>query len=115
MSSPSSTPGDSSSFPLIRSCPPGGLRPLMAPGGRENYFSAELQRLLFPPDEPLARFLPPAKWQVPERSDRTKDPQVAYTVPDEVIKTASPLTTVPRAEIDAFVAAVGAFLAKASL
>src|SRR5262245_18492705 len=105
MSSPSSPPSDSPPLPLIRSCPPGALRPRMARGGRENYFSAELQRLLFPPDEPLARFLPPAKWQVPDRAARAKVPQVAYTVPDEVIKTARPLTTLPRAEIDAFVAA----------
>src|SRR5687767_9785995 len=115
MPSPSLPLSDTTSLPLTRICPPGGLRPLMAPGGRENYFSPDLQRLLFGADEPLSRFLPPAKWQVPDRVDRSKNPQVVYTVPDEVIKTASPLTTLPRTEIDAFVAAVGAFLAKASL
>src|SRR5437763_13842797 len=114
---PSSTlpSSGSPSLPLTRSCPPGGLRPLMAPGGRETYFSADLQRLLFGPDVPISRFLPPATWQVPDRADRGKNPQVSYTVPDAVIKTASPLTTLPRAEIDAFVAAVGTFMAKASL
>lgn len=110
-----SLPSDSPSLPLVRDCPPGGLRPLLAPGGRENYFSQDLQRILFDANEPLARFLPPAKWQVPDRMDRTKSPQVSYAIPDEIIKSARPLTTLPRAEIEAFVSAIKEFLAKAEL
>ena len=109
MSSTAATP----SLPLIRECLPGGLRPLLVPGGRDNFFSPEIQRMLFGGDEPLARFLPPAKWQMPDRADRNRNPQIAYIVPDEIIKTARPLTTLPQAEIDAFIAAVGAFLEKA--
>src|SRR5262249_4659439 len=104
------------SIPLIRECRPGGLRPLLAPGGRDTYFSPDVQRMLFPPDEATARCLPPAKWTMPERQEKTQDgksPQVAYTIPDEIIKTASPLATLPRAEIDAFADAIAAFLAKA--
>lgn len=108
-------PTEPAALPLVRDCPPGGLRPLLAPGGRENYFSPDLQRILFDVNEPLSRFLPPAKWQVPDRVDRSKSPQVAYSIPDEIIKTAQPLTTLPRAEIEAFVAAVRAFLAKGEL
>ncbi|MEO6568264.1 MAG: hypothetical protein ABIO94_05835, partial [Opitutaceae bacterium] len=115
MSTSSLPSSDSPSLSLIRNCPPGGLRPLMAPGGRENYFSPDLQRLLFGADESISRFLPPASWQVPDRAERAKSPQVVYTIPDEVIKTARPLTTLPRSEIDAFTAAVGSFMAKASL
>lgn len=110
-----SLPTEPAALPLLRDCPPGGLRPLLAPGGRENYFSADLQRILFDVNEPLSRFLPPAKWQVPDRMDRSKSPQVSYSIPDEIIKTARPLTTLPRAEIEAFVAAVRAFLAKGEL
>lgn len=103
-------------IPLVRDCRPGGLRPLLSPGGRDTYFTADVQRMLFSADEALARFLPPAKWTMPERQERSQDgrsPQVAYTIPDEIIKTATPLTTLPRAEIDAFSDAVAAFLAKA--
>ncbi len=102
-------------LPLVRDCRPGGLRPLLAPGGRDTYFSPDVQRMVFPPDEALARFLPPATWILPDRANRAADtgPQVAYTIPDEILKTASPLTTLSRAEIDAFAAAVAAFLAKA--
>jgi len=106
---------DTPALPLVRDCPPGGLRPLLAPGGRENYFLPDLQRILFDANEPLARFLPPAKWQVPDRMDRSKSPQVSYSIPDDIIKTARPLTTLPRAEIEAFVAAVHAFVAKGEL
>ena len=108
MSSAPTTP----SFPLVRECPPGGLRPLLVPGGRDNYFSVELQRMMFAGDEPLARFLPPAKWQMGDRSDRNRHPQINYVVPDEIIKTARPLTTLPQAEIDAFVQAVTVFASK---
>ncbi len=72
--------------------------------------------MLFAGDEPIARFLPPAKWTMPDRQQRGQDgsaPQVTYTIPDDIIKTASPLTTLPRAEIDAFSDAIAAFLAKA--
>lgn len=88
---------------------------MLAPGGRENYFSPDLQRILFDVNEPLARFLPPAKWHVPDRMDRSKSPQVSYAIPDEIIKTARPLTTLPRAEIEAFATAVSAFTAKGEL
>ncbi len=108
MSSAPTTP----SFPLVRECPPGGLRPLLVPGGRDNYFSVELQRMMFAGDEPLARFLPPAKWQMADRSDRSRHPQITYIVPDEIIKTARPLTTLPQTEIDAFVQAVTVFAGK---
>lgn len=115
MSSPDSSP-PASTIPLVRDCRPGGLRPLLSPGGRDTYFSNDVQRMLFPSDEAFARFLPPAKWTMPERQERAQDgraPQVTYTIPDEIIKTATPLATLPRAEIDAFSDAIAAFLAKA--
>jgi hypothetical protein len=103
-------------LPLVRECRPGGLRPLLAPGGRDTYFSPDVQRMLFAADEPIARFLPPAKYAMPERQERAQDgraAQVSYTVPDEILKTATPLTTLARAEIDAFANAATVFLAKA--
>lgn len=89
---------------------------MLAPGGKETFFAPDLQRMLFAPDEPIARFLPPAKWSMPDRQERAAEgrvAQVAYTVPDEILKTATPLTTLIRAEVDAFAAAVAAFLARA--
>lgn len=112
----SSSAAPASPIPLVRDCRPGGLRPLLAPGGRDTYFSADVQRMMFSGDEPLARFLPPAKWTMPDRFERSQDgknPQVAYTIPDEIIKTARPLATLPRSEIDSFADAVTVFLAKA--
>jgi hypothetical protein len=75
--------------------------------------------MLFSNEEAIARFLPPAKWTMPDRARRgpggadDASPHVAYTIPDDIIKTASPLTTLPRSEIDSFTTAVSAFLAKA--
>jgi hypothetical protein len=72
--------------------------------------------MLFAADEPIARFLPPAKFAMPDRQERAQDgraAQVTYTVPDEILKTATPLTTLIKAEIDAFADAVALFLAKA--
>jgi hypothetical protein len=109
---------DSSSvtpFPLVRDCQSDGLRPLLAPGGRDTYFSPDLQRLLLAADEPLARFLPPARWVVPDRQAKSQSgagPHVVYTVPDDIIRTAKPLRTLPRSEIEAFAGAVAHFLAK---
>ena len=114
--SSTNSPLPAPTIPLVRDCRPGGLRPRLAPGGRDTYFSPDAQRMLFSADDPLARFLPPAKWTMPDRQEKTQDgrsPQVSYTIPDEIIKTASPLTTLPRAEIDAFSDAIAAFLAKA--
>jgi hypothetical protein len=113
---PDQPPPAAPALPLVRDCRPGGLRPLLAPGGRDTYFSPDVQRLLFAADEPIARFLPPAKWSMPDRQERAQDgraAQVAYTVPDEILKTATPLTTLSRAEIEAFAGAVSLFLAKA--
>jgi len=111
-----STPSAAPSLPLVRDCRPGGLRPLLAPGGRETYFSPDVQRMLFAADEPIARFLPPAKWSMPDRVERAQDgraAQVSYTVPDEMLKTATPLVSLIQSEIEAFADAVAVFLAKA--
>lgn len=113
---PDSNSSAAPALPLVRDCRPGGLRPLLAPGGRETFFAPDVQRMLFAADEPIARFLPPAKWTMPDRMERSQDgraAQVAYTVPDEMLKTATPLTTLISAEIEAFADAVAAFLAKA--
>lgn len=109
-------PAPTATLPIVRECRPGGLRPLLAPGGRDTYFLADLQRLLFGASEPIARFLPPAKWEMPERADRAHGgavPRVSYTIPDEILKTATPLTTLPRAEIDALAEAITVFQQKA--
>lgn len=103
-------------LPLVRECRPGGFRPLLAPGGRETFFAPDVQRMLFSADEPIARFLPPAKFAMPDRQERSQDgrgSQVTYTVPDEMLKTATPLTTLAATEINAFADAVAIFLAKA--
>lgn len=102
--------------PLVRECRPGGLRPLLAPGGRDTYFLPDLQRLLFGAAEPIARFLPPAKWAMPERAEKAQGsafPHVTYTIPDEILKTATPLSTLPRSELDALAEAITVFTAKA--
>lgn len=112
---PETNPSASPVLPLIRECRPGGLRPLLAPGGRDTFFAPDVQRMLFPADEAIARFLPPARWSMPERQERTQDgraAQVAYTVPDEMLKTARPLSTLARTEIEALADAVTMFLAK---
>ena len=112
---PDINPSASPVLPLIRECRPGGLRPLLAPGGRDTFFASDVQRMLFPADEPMARFLPPGRWSMPERQERTQEgraAQIAYTVPDEILKTARPLATLARTEIEAFADAVKAFLAK---
>lgn len=113
---PEANPSPTSALPLIRESRPGGLRPLLGPGGSGTYFATDVQRMLFSAEEPLTRFLPPAVWSMPDRQERTQEGRAAhvtYTVPDEILKTATPLTSLARSEIDAFADAVTIFLAKA--
>src|SRR5579871_3576386 len=81
---------------------------LRTPDGIGSFFTAENLPIVTSPNEPLARFLAPAR--IVENGTLRS---IHYDIPPSMRATAQPMEFLPQSEIDGFAAAARMFYAKA--
>jgi len=121
MPTPNETEAPALPFPGSREFRAGAHQALLVSNGRDTFFVTEIQRAIAGPDSPLKRFLPPAAYTTGSRSSGTGGAaKVTYAAegdPAEIkpLRSAAArlpgAVALPKAEIEAFAAAVAQFSA----